>query len=41
MITAATTTNESVGELAERLLVDLLDFLLTNDDSNPKRLLSK
>ena len=35
-------THDPVGELAERLLVDLLDFLLTNDDNNnPKRLLSK
>lgn len=38
----STTANDPVGELAERLLVDLLDFLLTADDiNNPKRLLSK
>jgi E3 ubiquitin-protein ligase HUWE1 len=47
LTTATTTTNttcttcDSVGELAERLLFDLLDFLLINDDTNPKRLLSK
>ena len=39
--TTTTTPDEPVGELAERLLVDLLDFLLTTDDINPKRLLSK
>ncbi|CAF4617801.1 unnamed protein product [Rotaria sp. Silwood1] len=43
--TTTTTTTDTVGELAERLLVDLLDFLLTNDDNNnnnnSKRLLSK
>ncbi|CAF1557827.1 unnamed protein product, partial [Adineta steineri] len=39
--TTTATTQDSAGELAERLLVDLLDFLLTNDDANPKRLLSK
>ena len=39
--TTTTTADEAVGELAERLLVDLLDFLLTTDDTNPKRLLSK
>ncbi|CAF1206585.1 unnamed protein product [Didymodactylos carnosus] len=34
VVPPSTTTNQtgSVGELAERLLVDLLDFLLTNDD---------
>ncbi|CAF4058439.1 unnamed protein product, partial [Adineta steineri] len=39
--TTTTTKQDSAGEFAERLLVDLLDFLLTNDDANPKRLLSK
>ena len=39
--TTTTTACDSVGELAERLLFDLLDFLLINDDTNPKRLLSK
>lgn len=42
-MTATTTATQSpVGELAEQLLVDLLDFLLTNDENNnTKRLLSK
>ncbi|CAF1298860.1 unnamed protein product [Adineta ricciae] len=38
---STTASHDSAGGLAERLLVDLLDFLLTNDDATPKRLLSK
>ncbi|CAF4013242.1 unnamed protein product [Rotaria sp. Silwood1] len=35
------TNHDHTGDLVECLLVDLLDFLLINNDNKPKRLLSK